>query len=198
MSSTQTRYATAEILTRVRRLIGQQSGDIHQVEEFLPQLVKDASAIYTDIPSRDDDRGVLAEYLQPAPTDAQPGFQQLLKRVNSVSSTKLMPLMPLMGQLRVVKSEAEISNMRKAGQWSSRAITSAMRKNWDTERSLHSFLDYNFKVNGCEEEAYEPVVASDKVTFLSVFRAALTMTECTKHSLHPQRFGHRTRLPNSG
>ncbi len=69
-----------------------------------------------------------------------------------------------MDQLRVVKSDAEVANMRRAGQMSGRAITKAMARSWGTERSLHAFLDYNFKANGCEEEAYEPVVASGKVS----------------------------------
>jgi intermediate cleaving peptidase 55 len=69
-----------------------------------------------------------------------------------------------MGQLRVVKSDAEVACMRKAGQKSGRAFTAAMRRSWGTERGLHAFLDHNFKLNGCEEEAYEPVVASGMVT----------------------------------
>jgi intermediate cleaving peptidase 55 len=75
----------------------------------------------------------------------------------------VQPLAPLLGRLRVVKSAGEVACMREAGRMSGRAFTAAMRQSWGTERALHAFMDYNFKVNGCEEEAYEPVVASDKV-----------------------------------
>jgi intermediate cleaving peptidase 55 len=161
MSSTQTRYAS--LADVVLRLICQQTGDILKVEDLLSRLVQDARVIYTDIPSRDEPRGPLAKYLQTHPADAQTGFQQLLQRTKAASGARVKPLMPLLGQLRVMKSEAEIGNMRKAGRWSGRALTKAMGQSWGSERNLHAFLDYNFKVNGCEEEAYEPVVASGKV-----------------------------------
>ncbi|RCI09970.1 hypothetical protein L249_8638 [Ophiocordyceps polyrhachis-furcata BCC 54312] len=81
--------------------------------------------------------------------------QQALSKV----SAKTKPLSPLMNDLRVIKSPAEIANMRKAGRASGRAITDAMRKAWTGERDLHAFLDYQFIVNGCEGTAYIPVIA---------------------------------------
>lgn len=71
----------------------------------------------------------------------------------------LKPLRPFMNELRLIKSEAEIKNMRKAGQHSGRAFTDAMRQTFDTEKDLDSFLDYWFKQDGCEGPAYVPVVA---------------------------------------
>ena len=144
-----------------------QSGDIRQAKEFLPQLVAHARAVYTDVPARDAPRGPLASLLH---ASAQSPLQSLLRQASADSGTKLQPLAPLLGRLRVVKSDAEVANMRRAGRMSGRAITAAMRRSWGTERGLHAFLDYNFKVNGCEEEAYEPVVASDKVLLQSLRR----------------------------
>lgn len=69
------------------------------------------------------------------------------------------PLYPVMNRLRVVKSPAEVANMRKAGQISGRVITEAMRRQWTKEKDLHAFLDYEFTRNGCEGPAYIPVVA---------------------------------------
>ncbi|QGI78179.1 unnamed protein product [Fusarium fujikuroi] len=69
------------------------------------------------------------------------------------------PLYSVMNKLRVVKSEAEVANMRIAGQISGRVITDAMRRPWKREKDLHWFLDYQFAVNGCEGPAYIPVVA---------------------------------------
>ena len=68
-------------------------------------------------------------------------------------------LSPLMNKLRVVKSPAEVANMRQAGQISGRAITEAMRRPWVREKDLHAFLDYQFVVGGCDGPAYIPVVA---------------------------------------
>jgi intermediate cleaving peptidase 55 len=64
-----------------------------------------------------------------------------------------------LNELRVIKSEAEINNMRKAGQHSGRAFTDAMRQNFTSEKELDAFLDYWFKQDGCDGPAYVPVVA---------------------------------------
>lgn len=83
--------------------------------------------------------------------------------MGELEKTKVKPLRGFMNNLRVIKSQAEITNMRKAGQASGRAFTDAMRRQWKTERDLETFLDYQFKVNGCEESAYVPVVAGGEV-----------------------------------
>lgn len=61
-----------------------------------------------------------------------------------------------------MKSDAEIANMRKAGQASGRAFTEAMRQAWTTEKDLNAFLEYTFKRNGCDASAYVPVVAGGR------------------------------------
>jgi intermediate cleaving peptidase 55 len=85
-------------------------------------------------------------------------FQRMLKDSNS----KVKSLKPLMHELRMVKSEAEITNMRMAGKISGRAFTNAMRRQWNQEKDLGAFLDYDFKRGGCEATAYVPVVAGGK------------------------------------
>jgi intermediate cleaving peptidase 55 len=78
------------------------------------------------------------------------------------SNSKVKSLKPLMHELRIVKSEAEITNMRMAGKISGRAFTNAMRRQWNQEKDLGAFLDYDFKIGGCEATAYVPVVAGGK------------------------------------
>lgn len=72
------------------------------------------------------------------------------------------PLQPLINDLRLTKSKAEIENMLIAGQSSGLAFTNAMRKKWTKEKDLRSFLEYEFKLNGCDTTAYVPVVAGGK------------------------------------
>lgn len=67
-----------------------------------------------------------------------------------------------MNDLRVIKSEAEIANMRLAGKASGRAFTNAMRQQWTLEKNLGAYLDYQFKANGCDTWAYVPVVAGGR------------------------------------
>jgi intermediate cleaving peptidase 55 len=54
--------------------------------------------------------------------------------------------------------------MRLAGKLSGTAITGAMRNKWTQEKDLHSYLDHQFRMNGCDGEAYVPVVAGGEVS----------------------------------
>ena len=65
--------------------------------------------------------------------------------------------------MRVFKSDAEITNLRRAGQISGRAYNEAMRQSWTLEKDLGAFLEYRFKVGGCESSAYVPVIAGGEV-----------------------------------
>ena len=80
-----------------------------------------------------------------------------------LESSKVKPLKPIINNIRVYKSEAEIANMRRAGQASGRAFTEAMRQSWTKEKNLAAFLDYRFKIQGCDTSAYVPVVAGGQV-----------------------------------
>lgn len=80
-----------------------------------------------------------------------------------LSSSTIKPLKPISNEIRVFKSDAEIANMRKAGQISGRVFTEAMRRKWTTEKDLGAFLDYKFRQNGCDGSAYVPVVAGGEV-----------------------------------
>lgn len=75
--------------------------------------------------------------------------------------------------------------MRKAGQASGRAFTDAMRQTWTKEKELAAFVDYKFRMNGCDGPAYIPVVAGGQVRIvtsqrdsgrLTAFRMAVSST----------------------
>jgi intermediate cleaving peptidase 55 len=68
-----------------------------------------------------------------------------------------------MNELRVFKSNAEIANMRRAGQISGRILTEAMKQQWCYEKDLGAFVEYGFKRDGCDGSAYVPVVAGGMV-----------------------------------
>lgn len=73
--------------------------------------------------------------------------------------SKVKPLKPIMNELRMYKSEAEIAVMRRAGKISGQAISKAMRKQFTKEKDLGAFLEYEFKIGGCDATAYVPVIA---------------------------------------
>ncbi|KAJ9151324.1 Intermediate cleaving peptidase 55 [Pleurostoma richardsiae] len=120
-----------------------EAGDISRVEALLPPLLRGAGKVLTDIELSRGGR----------PTK----FAEMLRTANRAASTA--PLQPVVNALRVVKSPAEIANMRRAGRLSGRAITDAMRRPWRTEKDLHAYLDYAFTSAGCDGPAYVPVVA---------------------------------------
>ena len=41
-----------------------------------------------------------------------------------------------------------------------------MRQEWAKEKDLAAYLDYKFRINGCEGSAYVPVVAGGRVRLL--------------------------------
>lgn len=99
-----------------------------------------------------------------------------------------MPLNNITNELRNLKSDAEIANMRKAGQASGRAYTDAMRQAWSKEKELAAYLDYQFRMRGCDCSAYVPVVAGGQVRFaLSLFMAVpLTAPERQRYPLYAE------------
>jgi intermediate cleaving peptidase 55 len=128
-----------------------QSGDINNLHKLLPPLIAGASEVYTDI-AKCSGFGMFFRNQAAPPND----FQKMIK------DSKVKPLKPLMNDIRIIKSEAEITNMRMAGKISGRAFTNAMRRQWTKEKDLGAFLDFDFKLGGCEATAYIPVIAGGK------------------------------------
>ncbi|KHJ30658.1 putative xaa-pro aminopeptidase [Erysiphe necator] len=127
------------------------SGDINNLRKLLTPLISQASYVYTDFskPSK------FCQFLE-RQDKASSEFENLLRHSN------VRPLQPLLNNLRMIKSQAEISNMYIAGQASGLAYTNAMRRKWSKEKDLKAFLDYEFQMNGCDKNAYVPVVAGGK------------------------------------
>lgn len=65
----------------------------------------------------------------------------------------------LVERSRLVKSEAEINTLRIATEMSSVVYNKAYATHFSSESQLQAFLDYEFRMQGCEESAYLPVVA---------------------------------------
>jgi intermediate cleaving peptidase 55 len=130
-------------------------GDVNELPVLLPDILSRAKEVYTDLPNNRITRNILSRYLAGTETARLGGVANVLRD----SKAKIMPLRPVMNEQRVIKSEAEIKNMRRVGQHSGRAITDAMRQTFTAEKDLDSFLDYWFKQDNCDGPAYVPVVA---------------------------------------
>ncbi|EFQ33519.1 metallopeptidase family M24 [Colletotrichum graminicola] len=122
------------------------AADIAKIDRHLPEILKGASRVYADIE-------------KPRQGEQEGKLWQLMKADKSWFPSAKLPLYPLVNSLRAIKSPAEVTNMRRAGQISGRVITDAMRRSWTREKDLHAFLDYRFTADGCDGPAYVPVVA---------------------------------------
>lgn len=137
-------------------LTHQKSGDINNVKALLKPLIGAASEIHTDLAFTPKPSSIFGR-LFGTPSPRAEGLEKIFE------SSKVKPLKPLINDLRVFKSDAEILNMRKAGQASGRSFTEAMRSAWTKEKDLAAFLEYKFKRHGCDGSAYVPVVAGGQV-----------------------------------
>lgn len=133
-----------------------EAGDVNYLPKILPEIIRRAKEVYTDLPGTIHTKSMFTRYLGGFDPSKMKGLAQVFQ---DNQGTSVKPLRPLMNDLRVFKSEAEIINMRKAGKVSGRAITEAMRNHFSGEKDLESFLDYRFKMNGCDGPAYVPVIA---------------------------------------
>ncbi|KAL1625993.1 aminopeptidase [Neofusicoccum ribis] len=136
-----------------------EAGAVKEIGKVLPEIIRRSKNIYTDLPGNLDHRSAITRYLSGTMYTGDNGFSKALK---TVAPSAVKPLRPLMNDLRMFKSEAEIRNMRKAGQASARTFTHAMSNDFGTERELHAHMDFGFKMMGCDGIAYIPVVAGGR------------------------------------
>jgi intermediate cleaving peptidase 55 len=117
--------------------------------------LSEASEVYTDITSLSSSGSKLAQLL--SANEGQTEIQKILKE------RTVKPLRPILNELRVFKSESEVVNLRQTGQASGRAFTESMRHGFSMEKDLAAFIQYQFKVNGCDGSAFVPVVGGGRV-----------------------------------
>src|SRR5690606_34375498 len=125
----------------------------------LPRLIKAASGgVYsTEVPYLGDARD---PHHQPARAPVSRAAAIVERELRA--GQQLRALSPIVQQLRVVKSPAEIACLADAGRASGRVFSAAMKRRWRDEASLWAFLDAGFRRLGCAREAYVPVVAGGR------------------------------------
>lgn len=125
------------------------------MQDLIRPIVDGASEVYTDI-TKTTATSSFSRLFSSSPPTAD-------SMTKILESSTVKPLKPIINGIRVFKSDAEIANMRKAGQISGRVFSDAMKQAWTSEKDLEAFLDYRFKALGCDGSAYIPVVAGGKV-----------------------------------
>lgn len=128
-----------------------EAGNINDVSTTLPGIINGAREVFTDIGSYGR-KSALSRFFAGSTTKVD-GLAKLLQ------NSTVKSLRPLMNELRLNKSEAELDCMRLAGRVSGAAVTEAMRTTYQTEKQLWADLSHGFRSNGLDGEAYVPVIA---------------------------------------
>ncbi|KAK5131225.1 hypothetical protein LTR08_001194 [Meristemomyces frigidus] len=132
-----------------------EAGDIHHIPRRLADLLHGAEAVYTDIGSHAGRKSAFQRFLAGGDVKVD-GLAKLLQ------SATVRPLRPLMNELRVTKSAAELACMRQAGALSGQVFTEAMGRGFRTEKQLRADMAHGFQTKGLDDEAYVPVVAGGR------------------------------------
>lgn len=128
--------------------------EIDSISTHLPEIVRSAKEVYTDIGSYPK-KNAVSRFFAGSSTKVD-DFAKILQH------STVKPLRPFMNELRLTKSEAELDCMRRAGNISGAVITEAMRNTYKTEKQLWADLAYGFKTQGLHGEAYVPVIGGGK------------------------------------
>jgi len=126
---------------------------IESIAEEIPKLLLGKSAIYYAL-GRDP---ALEQHIINALNKVKAQVRRGIKAPGS-----LCDLEPILGEMRLFKSDAEIRLMRKAAKISVDAHKSVMRKCSELthEYQLEAELIYEFSRHGCRSVAYDPIVGS--------------------------------------
>ena len=138
-------------------------GDISKnVRGMLEGVVQGASEVYTDLLQVEGKQGVLSRFLRGRKPSSAASSKAVAELAEVVPASKVRALRPIMNELRVFKSDAEVRCMRAAGRASGLAHTDVMSRSFGTEREMHAFLNWRQVHHGCEGSAFEPVVAGGR------------------------------------
>ncbi|WP_028388762.1 Xaa-Pro aminopeptidase [Legionella fairfieldensis] len=120
--------------------------------ERLPHLLTGKTAIYYAIGRQPDYEKCIMEALQSLKSKVRRGVK---------TPEMLCDLEPLLSEMRLIKSEAEIALIRRAAEISVAAHQRAIQycRQVNNEYQLEAELLYEFARNGCRAVAYDPIVA---------------------------------------
>ena len=129
----------------------QQAFPVSSIAEELPKLLGGKSAIYYAVARNPELEKIIMNALMAVKGQVRRGVK---------APESLCDLEPILGEMRLFKSEAELDLMRQAARISVEAHMQAMRHcKWlEDEYQLEAELIYEFARQGCRSVAYDPIV----------------------------------------
>jgi Xaa-Pro aminopeptidase len=130
----------------------QKAFPLSRLEDELPKLLSDKSAIYYAVGRNQKLEKIILKSLVTVKDQVRRGIKV---------PESLCDLEPILGEMRLFKSKAEMKLMREASRSSVEAHKRAMRqcKQVQYEYELEAELIYEFTRQGCRSVAYDPIVA---------------------------------------
>jgi Xaa-Pro aminopeptidase len=139
-----------------RHILGMQEAyPIEELEKRLPDFLANKAAVYYSLgEERQFDKTIISAI--------QTVKDQIRRGISAPGS--LCDIEPILGEMRLFKSEQEIQLMRQAASISVEAHLRAMRavKAAKWEYQIEAELLYEFTRQGCHATAYDPIVAAGK------------------------------------
>lgn len=139
-----------------RQILGMQEAyPIEELSQRLPDFLANKTAIYYPLGEEVAlDKTIIAA-IQTVKTQIRKGIR---------SPESLNDIEPIISEMRLFKSKAELGLMRQAANISVEAHLRAMRglKSAKWEYQLEAELSYEFTHQGCRSVAYDPIVAAGK------------------------------------
>lgn len=135
----------------VKELHMDQAFPISTIEQELPRLLAGKSALYYALGRNEQLERQIVHCLN--------DLKALMRR-GVKAPEALCDLEPILGEMRLFKSEAEIDLLRQAARISVDAHKRAMQlcQNMEYEYQLEAELTYEFSRRGCRSVAYDPIV----------------------------------------
>lgn len=121
------------------------------IADELPKLLSGKRAIYYALARNLEVEKIMMQALEKVKGQVRRGIKV---------PEQLCDLEPILGEMRLFKSEAELELMRRAARISVKAHEQAMRrcKHLEYEYQLEAELIYEFSRQGCRSVAYDPIV----------------------------------------
>ncbi|KTC64777.1 Xaa-Pro aminopeptidase (plasmid) [Legionella adelaidensis] len=126
---------------------------LNEIEKKLPEIVQDKKAIFYPIGRYQAwEKKIFAAWQE----------VKMQSRKGIAAPDSFMDLQPILGEMRLFKSESEIALMQKAADISVEGHLRAMQKAKvaQFEYELEAELIYRFTQGGCRSVAYDPIVAA--------------------------------------
>lgn len=130
-----------------------QAFSIEEMDQILPTLLDGCARVYSNIGEDADFDNQIQVWVNTVREQARMGAQ---------APTQFHAAQPILHEMRLIKSPAEIELMQKAMNISAQAHINAMKaaKEGLHEYSLEAELEYEFRKGGAQHVAYNSIVAS--------------------------------------